>query len=241
MLDAQYLAWLLQGAGATVLLSMAVITAALPLGVLACAARLSPCWPLATASITTLTVMRNSPLLIQLFFWYFAVPALLPPSLRDWLNTPHPHIPALFGLAWPPLEYLAAFIALTLYASAFIAEEFRAGIAAVAPGQWQAARALGLRRHQAWRHVVLPQALHLVRSPLLGQAMNTVKNTSLAMTIGVAELSYMARQVESQTFQAFQAFAVATVLYVAIIGLLEVLNALLARPRPTFVASGGSR
>jgi len=231
MLAPEYLHWLLQGAVVTLLLSAAVLLAALPLGFLACVARLSPGKVLANATAGLLALLRNSPLLVQLFFWYFAVPALLPAAVREWLNTPHTLAPALFGLQWPPLEYLAAFIGLVVYASAFIAEEFRAGIGAVPPGQRLAARALGMSEAQTWQRVVLPQALRIVRSPLLGQAMNVVKNTSLAMTIGVAELSYMARQVESQTFQAFQAFAVATAMYVAIIALLELANAGLAPRR----------
>lgn len=71
------------------------------------------------------------------------------------------------------------------------------------------------------RHVVLPQALKIAMPPLLGQYMNIIKNSSLAMAIGVAELSYASRQVETETLRTFQAFGVATVLYIAIIALIE--------------------
>ncbi|WP_033875679.1 ABC transporter permease subunit, partial [Pseudomonas aeruginosa] len=101
-----------------------------------------------------LALFRNTPLLVQLFFWYFGVPALLPEALVSWLNTPH-ETPLL---DWPSFEFLAGAWGLTLYTSAFVAEEFRAGIASVRPEQRAAGLALGLTQRQVWRVVVLPQA-----------------------------------------------------------------------------------
>lgn len=112
-------------------------------------------------------------------------------------------------------------VGLTLYSSAFIAEEIRAGIGGVARGQKHASLALGLTPWQAIRYVVLPQALKIAMPPLLGYYMNIIKNSSLTMAIGVAELSYASRQVETETLRTFQAFGVATVLYIAIIALIE--------------------
>ncbi|WP_038819104.1 amino acid ABC transporter permease, partial [Pseudomonas aeruginosa] len=124
-----------------------------------------------------LALFRNTPLLVQLFFWYFGVPALLPEALVSWLNTPH-ETPLL---DWPSFEFLAGAWGLTLYTSAFVAEEFRAGIASVRPEQRAAGLALGLTQRQVWRVVVLPQALRTALPPLLGQYMNALKNSSLAM------------------------------------------------------------
>jgi polar amino acid transport system permease protein len=221
LLAPQYLQWLLQGCLVTVVLSAVVTVLATVLGFGLCMARLSPLrlarWP----ARAWLSLMRNTPLLVQLFFWYFGALALLPEGWRVWLNAPHHLHLWLFGLRWPPFEYLAAGLGLALYSAAFIAEEFRAGVNGVPGGQVQAATALGLRPWQRWRHVILPQALRIALPTLAGQAMNIVKNSSLAMAIGVAELSYMTRQVESQTFQAFQAFAVATALYMALVLLIE--------------------
>lgn len=104
---------------------------------------------------------------------------------------------------------------------AFIAEELRAGIQAVPAGQWEAGRALGLPGRDIWRQIVLPQAFRISLPPLLGQYMNAVKNSSLTMAIGLAELSYASRQVETETFKTFQAFGVATLLYIAIIAVIE--------------------
>ncbi|MET0329160.1 MAG: amino acid ABC transporter permease [Luteimonas sp.] len=221
VLAPQYLQWLLQGLLVTVVLSAVVIVASLPLGFGLCLARLSPHRGLRWPALAWLSLMRNTPLLVQLFFWYFGALTLLPEGLRTWLNQPHHLHLWLFGLRWPPFEYVATCVGLTLYSAAFFAEEFRAGVRGVPRGQVAAAAALGLRPAQRWRHVILPQAVRIALPPLAGQAMQVVKNSSLAMAVGVAELSYMARQVESQSFQAFQAFAVATLLYMAVIVLIE--------------------
>lgn len=217
MLAPQYLQWLLQGFAVTVMLSALVTVTAVVLGFALCIARLSSLRVLSWPARAWLSLLRNTPLLVQLFFWYFGALSLLPVEWRVWLNTPHHLHLWLFGLRWPAFEYLAAFIGLSLYSAAFIAEEFRAGVRGVPAGQTLAASALGLGPWQRWRYVILPQAVRIALPPLAGQAMNIVKNSSLAMAIGVAELSYMARQVESQTFQAFQSFAVATVLYMVLI------------------------
>lgn len=174
-----------------------------------------------------LALFRNTPLLVQLFFWYFGVPALLPEALVSWLNTPH-ETPLL---DWPSFEFLAAAWGLTLYTSAFVAEEFRAGIASVRPEQRAAGLALGLTQRQVWREVVLPQALRTALPPLLGQYMNALKNSSLAMAIGLAELSYASRQVETETFKTFQAFGIATLLYIGAIALIEAFGQALQQTR----------
>lgn len=206
--------WLLEGLGVTLALAALVGVVATLLGFVLCMARLAPSRLLSWPVLALLSVLRNTPLLVQLFFWYFGVASLLPAEVLRWLNTPRRLQLAAFGLPWPPYEYVAAFTALTLFTAAFIAEEFRAGVNAVGAGQRRAAAALGLAPLQAWRHVVLPQALRNAFPPLVGQWLNLVKNSSLAMAIGVAELSYRARQVETETFRAFEAFAVATALYV---------------------------
>src|SRR5690606_11441268 len=133
----------------------------------------------------------------------FGAAALLPSAWRQWLNSAHHWELASWGpgLSWPSFEVLAGFVGLTLYSAAFMAEEFRAGVRGVPAGQVVAARALGLRPIQVWRHVVLPQAVRIALPPLLGQVMNVVKNSSLTMAIGLAELSYAARQVETETFR----------------------------------------
>lgn len=174
-----------------------------------------------------LALFRNTPLLVQLFFWYFGVPALLPEALVSWLNTPH-ETPLL---DWPSFEFLAGAWGLTLYTSAFVAEEFRAGIASVRPEQRAAGLALGLTQRQVWRVVVLPQACARLCRRCSGQYMNALKNSSLAMAIGLAELSYASRQVETETFKTFQAFGIATLLYIGAIALIEAFGQALQQTR----------
>ncbi|MEH2922054.1 amino acid ABC transporter permease [Samsonia erythrinae] len=221
LLAPQYLTWLWQGFLITLGISFCTIVLATALGFILAAARDSRMPVLRGAIVAYSSLFRNTPLLVQLFFWYFGAGQLFPAGMMQWLNMPH--AASLFGLtvAWPSFEFLAGLAGLTLYSSAFIAEEIRAGIRGVARGQKYAAHALGLTDWQAMRYVVLPQALRISLPPLLGQYMNVVKNSSLTMAIGVAELSYASRQVETETLRTFQAFGVATALYIAIIAVME--------------------
>lgn len=221
VLATEYLLWLWHGFLITLGLSALVIVSSTMLGLLLAAARDSHFLLLHYLALVYCTLFRNTPLLVQLFFWYFGVGKLLPAEVMPWLNSHHEV--NLFGLSvvWPSFEFISALFGLTLYFSAFISEEIRAGIRGVANGQKNASLALGLGHWQSMRYVVLPQALRISFSPLLGQYMNIVKSSSLTMAIGVAELSYVVRQVETETLRAFQAFAVATLLYILAIALIE--------------------
>lgn len=219
----RYLYWLGQGFVVTLALAAAASLMATLLGIVLCLGRMLPArwvsWPLRVY----ISVFRNTPLLVQLFFWYFGAAALLPEHWREWLNTPHVFDLVLFGLRWPSFETIAGFIGLTLYTAAFIAEELRAGIGGVSPGQFAAAAALGMNRRQTWFHVVMPQAIGIALPPLFGQYMNAIKNSSMTMAIGLAELSYASRQVETETFKTFQAFGIATLLYIGSVVLVEII------------------
>ncbi|MGU1181595.1 amino acid ABC transporter permease [Pseudomonas aeruginosa] len=227
LLAPQYLRWLLDGFLLTLGLALLSCLLATLIGAPLAIARLSRRRLLSWPARAYLALFRNTPLLVQLFFWYFGVPALLPEALVSWLNTPH-ETPLL---DWPSFEFLAGAWGLTLYTSAFVAEEFRAGIASVRPEQRAAGLALGLTQRQVWRVVVLPQALRTALPPLLGQYMNALKNSSLAMAIGLAELSYASRQVETEIFKTFQAFGIATLLYIGAIALTEAFGQALQQTR----------
>ncbi|MCJ2061713.1 ABC transporter permease subunit [Methylobacterium sp. J-088] len=179
-------------------------------------------------------LVRNTPLLVQLFVWCFAVAALLPGGMTAWLNTPRILDIGPAALSWPAYETLAGFVGPTVYAGAYIAEEGRAGINGVRSTQREAALALDLTPVQAFRHIVLPQALRIAWLPIVGQNLNTIKNTSLTMTTGLAELSYASHQVETEAFQAFQAFGIATLLYIGAVALVEAAGQARVRraPRP---------
>jgi polar amino acid transport system permease protein len=175
------------------------------------------CW----RSAIYVLAFRNSPLLVQLLFWYFGAATLFPQGWMDWLNAPHRIAWGPFALAWPSFEFVAGWIGLTCYATTFIGEEFRAGMRGVKQAQDQAAAALGLTLFATFRYVILPQAVRIATPPLAGQYMNIVKNSSLTMAIGLAELSYASRQVDTETFKTFQAFGAATILYIVTIAVIE--------------------
>lgn len=220
----KYLAWLWQGFAVTVALSLVVAIVATWLGFVLAVARNSASRWLASPATAYISLMRNTPLLVQLFFWYFGAATLMPDALVQWLSTPHVWHLVAFDLRWPALETLAGFIGLTLYSTAFIGEEIRAGLRGVPAAQAHAAAALGLSRYAVFRHVVLPQAVRIALPPLFGQYMNVVKNSSLTMAIGLAELSYASRQVETETFRTFQSFGIATLLYIGTIAVIEAIS-----------------
>ncbi|WP_229679252.1 amino acid ABC transporter permease [Silvimonas amylolytica] len=223
LLAPKYLTWMANGLLMTAWIAVIAIVFSTLAGFTLALARdaKKPVWRLLARCYTL--VFRNTPLLIQLFFWYFAAPNLLPENTMLWLNTPHPLNLAGCTLGWPSFEFLAGTFGLTLYATAFVAEDIRSGIRGVPKGQYEAAAASGLTRWQMQRHVILPQALRHALSPLFGQYMNIVKNSSLTMGIGLAELSYTSRQVEAASFLTFQAFGVATLGYIGLIAILDVL------------------
>jgi glutamate/aspartate transport system permease protein len=148
-------------------------------------------------------LFRNIPLLVQLFIWYFVVPELLPAKLGDAIK----QIAPPWGSFWP------AVLCLGFFTSARVAEQIRAGIQAIPGGQRMAATALGLREAQTYRHVLVPIALRYVLPPLTSEFMNLVKNSSVAMTIGLMELTGSARSMQEFSFQVFEAFSAATLLY----------------------------
>lgn len=145
---------------------------------------------------------RNVPGLVQIFVWYFGVPQLLPTELQRWINR-HDG------------EFILSCIALTLYAAAYMCEDLRSGLRAVGTGQADAARSLGMTQPQVLRLVLLPQALRAALPPLVNQTLTLFKATSLAMTIGVAELMHATRQMENETYRTFEAFLLASVCYLA--------------------------
>lgn len=134
-------------------------------------------------------VNRNTPLVVKLFFLYFG-----------------------FGMD----AYHAAIIGLAAHQSAYMAEIVRSGIEAISAGQMEAALSSGLTRFQAMRRIILPQGLVIVIPPLTTQVLETLKNTSVAMTIAIPELTFQTQQIEAYSFRGFEAATAATLMYLAI-------------------------
>ncbi|MEG3129621.1 amino acid ABC transporter permease [Pantoea cypripedii] len=159
---------------------------------------------------------RNVPTLIQLMMWYFAIPTLLPEALQMWINDYN-------------AEFLFSLVALGLCQAAYFSEDIRSGLRAIPDGQNEAARALGMSFVRAMWSVILPQGIRNALPSLINHTVLLFKNTSLAMVIGVAELTYVTRDIENQTFRTFESYFVATVGYLFFSLLLMGLGALLAR------------
>ncbi len=224
LLEPRYLWWLWDGFLVTLAISFFTIIFSTILGFLLVIAQQSRIKLIKGIVIGYNAIFRYSPLLPQLFFWYFGIGNLLPTEFKMWLFD-EPQIQLwFFTLKMPSFEFIIGFIGLTCYSSAFIAEEFRAGIAGVSVGQQQASLALGLTWWQSMRFIILPQSFCIAFTPLIGQYMNIVKNSSLTMAIGVLELSYVSRQVETESLKTFQDFAVATFLYILAIVIIGTLG-----------------
>ncbi len=147
---------------------------------------------------------RNMPLLVQLFLWFFVLPELLPRAAGLWLKQ------------LPNAPFWTAAIGVGLFMSARVAVQLGAGIASLPRGQKQAATALGLTTAQTYRYVLLPLAFRIVLPPLTSEFLNTIKNTAVAITIGLIELTGQARSMQEFSFQVFEAFTAATVIYLLI-------------------------
>jgi glutamate/aspartate transport system permease protein len=147
---------------------------------------------------------RNMPLLVQLFLWFFVLPELLPRSAGLWLKQ------------LPNAPFWTTAIGVGLFMSARVAVQLAAGIGSLPRGQKMAATALGLTTMQAYRYVLLPMAFRIIMPPLTSEFLSAIKNTAVAITIGLIELTGEARAMQEFSFQVFEAFTAATVLYLLI-------------------------
>jgi glutamate/aspartate transport system permease protein len=195
--------WLLQGIWTTVRLSAASWILACALGIAAGALRTAPLRPLRAVAACYVEFFRNVPLLVWLFFWYFGAPQALPRAAEDWLNLHGP-------------EFWSAVVGLGVYHGARMSEVIRAGIQSVPGPLLEASLASGLSMTQAYRLILIPIGLRLIIPPATNEALSLLKNSSLALTIGVAELTFMTRQIETYTGKAFEALIAGTLIYLVL-------------------------
>jgi polar amino acid transport system permease protein len=159
---------------------------------------------------------QNVPMLVQIFLWYFGIPTLLPMEWQQWINK-------------HASEFFFAFIAIGLAMGAYVSEGLRGGIRSIPASQLEAARALGLTYLQSFRLVVLPQAVRIAMPTLVNYTVLLFKNTSLAMAVGVAELTYVTREIESQSFRTVEVYLLATMVYLGISLLIMACGSLVER------------
>jgi len=201
-----YLWWLVSGLGWTLATALLAWLIALALGASIGTLRTTSLAWVVRLGNAYVEFFRNIPLLVQMFLWYFVLPELLPIALGDAMKQMTPP----WGSFWP------AVLCLGFYTSARVAEQVRAGIQSLPRGQRMAGTALGLTLPQTYRHVLLPQAFRIILPPLTSEFMNIIKNSAVALTIGLMELTARARSMQEFTFQVFEAFTAATLIYIFI-------------------------
>ncbi|MGO2288016.1 MAG: amino acid ABC transporter permease [Pseudomonas helleri] len=201
-----YLGLLGSGLLWTVSLALSAWIVALVVGTLIGVLRTMPYRWLQVLGNGYVELLRNIPLLVQLFLLYFVLPELLPQAVGDWIKS--------FEAPWGP--FFTALVGLGLFTSARIAEQVRAGINSLAKGQRNAALAMGMTLAQTYRYVLLPMAARRIIPPLTSEFMTIFKNSSVALTIGVLELTAQAQQMNEFTFRTYEAFGAATVIYIAV-------------------------
>jgi polar amino acid transport system permease protein len=141
-------------------------------------------------------IFRCTPLLVQIVWFYFALPIVLQVELPDWF---------------------AAGLGLTLYMGAFATEIFRGGIISIDKGQWQASRALGMTWPELMRHIILPQAIKRMVPPFVNQSIIQLKNTSLLYVVAIPDLMYTGSIIVSDTFRPLEVYTVVAVSYFTIL------------------------
>jgi polar amino acid transport system permease protein len=203
VLQGKYLDWLISGAAHTMALFVAAWILAFLLALLLVGLRSLNKPPIEWLIAAFVNYHRNVPGLVQIFVWYFGIPQILPDSINGWINDHNG-------------EFIFALIALTLNSAAYMSEDLRSGMRSVPPEQMEASRALGMSYPQSLRDVMLPQAIRIAVPPLISQTLALFKSTSLAMAIGVAEMTYASRQIENETYMTFETFAIATVFYLVV-------------------------
>lgn len=210
---------LIMGLWLTLRISLVAILVALPLGIVVGLGRVSPNWGYRGWAAIYVEAVRNTPLLVQIMVAYFIIGTVFDKPLAEPL-----------GKHWEDHRaFLLGGMALSVFAGAYLAEIIRGGIEAVDRGQMEAARALGLSRGQAMRHVILPQALRHSLPAMAGQFISTVKDSSLLSVIGVVELVKSARDMIGWHFLSLETWVLVAILYFVICFPLSVLVRLMER------------
>ncbi|MGI4859950.1 MAG: amino acid ABC transporter permease, partial [Janthinobacterium lividum] len=191
-----YLGWLLSGLVVTVEVSLLAWVIALVVGAFFGVLRTLPGKLLPAIGTLYVAVFRNIPLIVQFFIWYLVIPELVPVEIGTWYK----QLP-------PTVQFFSSSVlCLGLFTAARVCEQVRSGIEALPRGQYAAAQALGLTTAQSYRYVLLPVAFRIIVPPLTSECLNIFKNSAVASTIGLLELSAQARQLVDYTAQTYESF-----------------------------------
>ncbi len=212
-----YFDTLMSGLEWTILTALGAWAVAFVIGSLVGIARTLPSKSLVRFGNIYIELFRNIPLLMQLFIWFFVVPELLPHAIGTWIKQ----------LSNGP--FVISVIGIGLYMSSRVATQVTAGIKSLPSGQRMAGTAIGLTVPQTYRYILLPLAYRIIFPPLTSEFLNTIKNTSVALTIGLLEITARARAMQEFSFQVFEAFTAATVIYLLLSAVVTIGMRLLER------------
>jgi polar amino acid transport system permease protein len=216
LLNAQFGKMLIEGVRMTLIIALGSWLLAMTLAVVLLVVRLTPSRIAERVVTGYISYHQNVPTLVQLMLWYFGISSLMPEGVQGWLGEHHG-------------EAVFAVIGLGLCQAAYFSEDLRSGLRSIAPGQAEAARALGHSYVGAMRHVLMPQAVRNALPALVNHSVSLFKNSSLAMAIGVAELTHAVKEVESLSFRTFEAYLLASVMYLVVSLLIMFAGAWLGR------------
>jgi len=205
LFEQQYFDWIVSGTLWTIYLSLAASAIAFFLGSLIGILRTLDNKILNFIGTTYVEIFRNIPLLVQMFIWYFVFPELVPKEFGNWLKQDLPNP-----------EFSSALFCLGTYTASRVAEQVRSGINSVSTGVGSAGYATGLTTYQLYIYILLPIGYRIIIPPLTSEFLTIFKNSSLALTIGLLELTARSNMIMDWTFQGFEAFTAATVIYVSV-------------------------
>jgi len=176
-------------------------------------------------------LFRNIPLIVQMFMWYFVFPEVLPTAWGDALKQ------------LPNAPFITAALSLGFFTSARVAVQVSTGIQALPRGQRMAGVALGLTLPQTYRYVLLPMAFRIIIPSLTNEVAAIIKNSSVALSIGLIELTASARSMQEFSFQTFEAYSAATLIYLIVSVIAILLSNLLEKTLrvPGFIAAGSAK
>jgi glutamate/aspartate transport system permease protein len=205
LFEQQYFDWIVSGTLWTIYLSLAASVIAFFLGSLIGILRTLDNKILNFIGTAYVEIFRNIPLLVQMFIWYFVFPELVPKEFGNWLKQDLPNP-----------EFSSALFCLGTYTASRVAEQVRSGINSVSTGVGSAGYATGLTTYQLYIYILLPIGYRIIIPPLTSEFLTIFKNSSLALTIGLLELTARSNMIMDWTFQGFEAFTAATVIYVSV-------------------------
>jgi polar amino acid transport system permease protein len=191
----QGFAWgpLMQGLGVTFRITGISLVLMLVIGLTTALMRMSGSWAAQGVARGYMELIRNTPLLIQIFFIYFVIAPIL-------------------GIS----AFRSAVISLSLFEGAYASEIFRAGITSIDKGQWEAAQSLGMGPYAMYRHIILPQAVRRVLPPLTSQAVSLIKDSALVSTIAILDLTQRGRMIDAETFLTFEIWFTVAAVYLVV-------------------------